>query len=137
MRLFCGSQSEYPWEDATGTGVRTNVFVRDMDLAQHDHAWQTAGSGGGWAPFGGSQLAIHTTMVSPLHMDGSARRGATTKNGKPTQRAHVPEFGGEGGRARLVVLAAEVGGFLCQLAWAKVRELPEDLQRDGRRAWLK
>ena len=45
----------------------------------------------------------------------------------------------------LVVLAAEVGGrwsdetadFLCQLAWAKVRELPEDLQRDGRRAWLR
>ena len=83
--------------------------------------------------------------------DGSARRGAATKDGEALAQARrrkertYPELAGEGGRARLVVLAAEVGGrwsdetadFLCQLAWAKVRELPEDLQRDGRRAWLR
>ena len=46
-----------------------------------------------------------------------------------------PEIAGEGGRARLVVLGAEVGGqwsqetadFLSSLAWAKVRDLPEEL----------
>ena len=52
---------------------------------------------------------------------------------------------GEGGRARLVVLGAEVGGrwseetaeFLSALAWAKVHDLPELLQQEGRRAWLR
>ena len=136
-----------------GARVRTNVFVRDMDLAQHDHAdgRRLEVVADGLPLFGGSHLAIDTTMVSLLHTDGSARRGAATKNGEALAQARkrkertYPELAGEGGRARLVVLAAEVGGrwsdetadFLCQLAWAKVRELPEDLQRDGRRAWLR
>ena len=49
------------------------------------------------------------------------------------------------GRARLVVLGAEMGGpwsqetvdFLSSLAWAKVRDLPEELQKDARRAWFR
>ena len=116
------------------------------------HGWQTAGSGGGWvALHGGAQLAIDTTMVSPLHRDGSVRRGAAAHDGAALRQARTrkertyPELAGEGGRAGLVVLAAEVGGrwseetveFLSSLAWAKVRELPEDLQRDGRRSWLR
>ena len=122
----------------SGARVRTNVFVRDMDLAWHDHA-------------DGRRLEVvadglDTTMVSPLHTDGSASRGAATKNGEALAHARrrkertYPELAGEGGRARLEVggrWSDETADFLCQLAWAKVREFPEDLQRDGRRAWLR
>ena len=102
-----------------------------------------------WPLHGGAQLAIDTTMVSPLHRDGRARRGAVAHDGAALRQARTrrtyPELAGEGGRARLVVLAAEVGGrwseetaeFLSSLSWAKVRELPEDLQRDGRKSWLR
>ena len=56
-----------------------------------------------------------------------------------------PELAGEGGRARLVVLATEVGGrwsseaaqFLSSLAWAKTRDLPEELQGDAAQAWTR
>ena len=56
-----------------------------------------------------------------------------------------PELAGHGGRARLVVLAAGVGGrwsaetaqFLSEMASAKVRDLPEALQGDAARAWHK
>ena len=75
--------------------------------------------------------------------------GTANTNGKALEMARrrkertYPELAGEGGRARLVVLGAEVGGrwstetaeFLSALAWAKVRELPEELQGDARRAW--
>ena len=98
---------------------------------------------------GGAQLTIDTTMVSPLHGDGTARRGTANTNGKALEMARrrkertYPELPGEGGRARLVVLGAQVGGrwstetaeFLSALVWAKVRELPEELQGDARRAW--
>ena len=66
--------------------------------------------------FRGAQLAIDTTMVSPLHRDGSARRRAADVDGAALEAARrrkertYPELAGDGGRARLVVLAAEVGG---------------------------
>ena len=64
----------------------------------------------------GAQPAIDTTLVSPLHSDGSARRRAADNDGAALEVARrrkertYPELAGEGGRARLVVLAAEVGG---------------------------
>ena len=90
---------------------------------------------------GGAQLAIDTTMVSPLHRNGVALRGASSRPGV----ALNPELAGDGGRARLVVLAAEVGGrwsaetaqFLSELASAKVRDLPEELQDEAALAWHK
>ena len=65
----------------------------------------------------------------PLHRDGRLRR--TARLWKRPDVARNPELAGEGGRARLVVLEAEVGGrwseetveFLSSLACAKVREL--------------
>ena len=136
-----------------GARVRTNVFVRDMDLAQHDRmdGRRLEVVADGLPLLGGAQLAIDTTMVSPLHRDGRARGGAAAHDGAALRQARTrkertyPELAGEGSRARLVVLAAEVGGrwseetaeFLSSLSWAKVRELPKDLQRDGRRSWLK
>ena len=74
-----------------GARVSTNVFVRDMDLTR-PRWWQTAS------------------------LCGRARRKAATHNGAALQCARrrktttYPELTGEGGRARLVVLAAEVGG---------------------------
>ena len=64
----------------------------------------------------GAQLATDTTLVSPLRRDGSARPRAADHNGaaldearRRKERTH-PELSGDGGRACLVVLAAEVGG---------------------------
>ena len=48
------------------------------------------GSGGRWTPlFHGAQLAIDTTMVSPVRMDGSARRQCATTNSAPMAQARV------------------------------------------------
>ena len=133
--------------------MRSNVFVRDLDLLQHDvvDSRRLEVVADGLPLHAGAQLAIDTTLVSPLHRDGRAIRGAAEKNGKALENARrrkertYPELAGEGGRARHVVLGAEVGGrwseetaeFLTALAWAKVRDLPEELQLEGRRAWLR
>ena len=85
--------------------------------------------------FGGSQLAVDTTLVCSLHSDGSPHRGAADTDGVVFPRARkrkelrYPELVGPGSRARLVVLALEVGGrwspetrtFVAQLAKAKAR----------------
>ena len=97
-----------------GARVSTNQFVRDLNLGEFNGLlgrrlevialWR------------GAQFAIDTTLVSPLHRDGTARRGAADRNGaaldaarRKKERAY-PELSGDEGRARLVVLAAEVGG---------------------------
>ena len=62
--------------------------------------------------FGGSQLATDATVVSPLHADGTHRRKADTTDGQALAEAHKhKERTCRGnGRARLVVIAVEVGG---------------------------
>ena len=82
----------------------------------------------------GAHLAVDTTLVTPLSRNGAARRRAANHDGAALDAARKrkedthPEFTGENGRTRLVVLAAEVGGvgveitqFLCVLA--KVRAM--------------
>ena len=73
---------------------------------------------------------VDSTMASPLHRDGSARRGAATNDREALTQAHrrkertYPELVGDWSKAHLVVLAAEVEGggpTLLLLAWAKVR----------------
>ena len=136
-----------------GARVRSNVFVRDLDLAEFNRfdARRLEVVADGLPLFGGAQFAIDTTMVSPLHRDGKARSGTARTDGKALDEARkrkertYPELAGEGSRARLVVLGAEVGGrwsqetvdFLSSLAWGKVRDLPEELQKDARRAWFR
>ena len=97
----------------------------------------------GLSLFHGAQLAIDTTMVSPVRMDGSARRQCATTDGAAMAQARVrkertyPELAQAHGRARLVVVACEVGGrwsdealsFLNSLANAKVRDEPEDFKK--------
>ena len=60
-----------------GARVRLNVFVRDMDLTEPNRldGRRLEVVADGLPLHGGAQLAIDTTMVSPLHRDGTARRG--------------------------------------------------------------
>ena len=119
-------------------GLTKDLFerVRDMVLAEHNRSDNRSIDvvADGLPLFGVVQLAIDTNMVSPLHRDERARRETAQQNGKALEEARrrkertYPELVGEGGRARLVVLGAEVGGrwsqetaeFLSSLAWAEV-----------------
>ena len=117
-----------------GGRVTLNVRVSDLDLpprgAQDQRRLEVVADG--LPLFHGAQLAIDTTMVSAVRGDAGPLSGwmvqlwCTRGAGK-----HVPRALGSG-RARLVVLACEVGGrwsvesvsFLSQLAKAKVRHEP-------------
>ena len=101
--------------------------------------------------FDGAQLAIDTTLVSLLKRDGTARRTAADHNGAALEDARrkkertYRESAGDRGRARLVVLAAEVGGswsdetanFLSALSKAKAETAPEAVRDEVRAAWLR
>ena len=88
-----------------GARVQTNVFVRDMDFANYENldGRRLEVVADGFPLHGGAQLAIDTTMVSPLHSNGVARRGASDRKGLGERKEMTyPELTGEGGRARLV-----------------------------------
>ena len=101
--------------------------------------------------FGGAQFAFDTTLVSALRGDGAARRHAAHRDGVALAEARTrkertyPEFGREGGRARLVVFAAEVGGrwscetltFLKLVANAKSRSAPAPMRGKARAVWFR
>ena len=131
-----------------GVRVMTNVLIRDLDLNLHDHvdAHKLEIVVDGLQLFGGTQLAIGTTLVSAVRQDGTPRPGATVRDGGEARRRKervYPELTGVGGRARLVVIAGEVGGrwssetahFLSTLAAAKARSVPQVLQVRARMAW--
>ena len=136
-----------------GARVVTNMFVRDMDLADFNALdnRRLEVVADGLTLWRGAQLAVDTTLVSPLCRDGSARRRAAHHDGAALEAARkrkedtYPELSGEGGRARLVVLAAEVGGrwssetaqFLCSLAKARAQSAPLVLQGRMESAWLR
>ena len=93
-------------------------FVKDLDLGAFNQLDERRIEVivDGLSLWHGAQLAVDTTVVSPLHGDGSARRNAATSSGVALQAARwekettYNELSGEGVRAHLVVLAAEVGG---------------------------
>ena len=101
------------------------------------------------ALFGRVQLAIDTTLVSPLHADGSARPGAAQNDGVALRvaRRHkerrYAELTGRNNGCRLVVLAGEVGGrwsdeirtFIRLLARFKARAEPPLLRKRVEQAW--
>ena len=101
-----------------GARVSVNQLVRDLDIAAPD-----AGDNrrlevvaDGLPLFHGAQLAIDTTMVSPLSRTGLPHArcadvdGAATVAARRRKERRYPELSGEEGRARLVVFACEVGG---------------------------
>ena len=89
----------------------------------------------------GEQLAVDTTLVSPLTRKGEPRPKADTRNGvalaeaRKDKERRYPELL-RGTRCRLVVTAMEVGGrwseeayhFLDTLALAKARDTPKALK---------
>ena len=126
-------------------------MLRDLDLVlpQGADGRRLEVVADGLPLFDGAQLAVDTTLVSPLHCDGSARPGAPSTDGvalsaarRRKERAY-PELVGPHRRARLVVLAGEVGGrwseetrsFISQLAKAKSRAEPFVLRRRVEQAW--
>ena len=63
--------------------MAVNVMVRDMDLAlpnAHD-ARRLEVLVDGLPVYGGAQLAIDTTLVSPIRGDGTARPGTANIDG--------------------------------------------------------
>ena len=136
-----------------GARVSSNMFVRDMDLATYNalDGRRLEIVADGLTLWRGAQLAIDTTMVSPLRRDGTARPRAANHDGavlevaRRRKEATYPELSGENGRARLVVLAAEVGGcwnsetaqFITALAKARAQEVPLVLQGRAQAAWVR
>ena len=127
------------------------MFVRDMDLgvpvAGDNRRLEVVVDG---LPLhGGVQLAVDTTLVSSVRGSGEPRQGAATTDGVALTQARrrkektYRELSGPGARARLVVLALEVGGrwsaeaksFVGQLAKARARSEPRVLQRRMEQAW--
>ena len=98
--------------------MSTNVYVRDVDLAAFNvlDGRRLEVVADGLTLFRGAQVAIDTTVVSPLHRDGTASRRAADVDGAALEAARrrkertYPGLSGDGGRARLVVLAVEVEG---------------------------
>ena len=133
--------------------VSTNLHVRDMDLPEFNNldGRRLEVVADGLTLWHGAQLAIDTTLVSPLRRDGSPRPRAADNNGAALDDARrrkertYPELSGDGGRARLVVLTDEVGGrwsvetanFLVNLAKAKALDSPFVLQGRVQQAFYK
>ena len=61
-----------------GARVSTNVMLRDLDISppQNSDGRSLEVVAEGLTSFGGCQLALDATLVSPLHGDGTHRRGA-------------------------------------------------------------
>ena len=133
-----------------GARVQTNVMVRDVNLGP-----LAPGDGrrleivaNGLPLWGGAQLAIDTTLISPIRRNGSAQPRADEENGvclaKARRRKEItyPELV-RGRRARLVVVGMEVGGrwsqeaqaFVQLLARAKARAAPPLLRAAVQRSW--
>ena len=127
-----------------GARVSTNVFVRDLDLLA-PNARRLEIVAEGLPLFGGAQLAVDTTMVSAHHCDGTARAApvvgvALTEARRRKERAY-PELVGPRSRAKLVVLAGEVGErwsaettMFLRLAAARAR-CESALLRRAEQAW--
>ena len=105
------------WPQGSGGRVRTNMFVRDMDLdVPVNDGRRLEVVVDGLPLHGGAQLAVDTTLVCALHKDGRPRRGAASHDGvalraaKRKKVATYPELVGLHSRAKLVVLGVEVGG---------------------------
>ena len=123
-----------------GGRVSVNQYVRDLDIAAPNAAdnRRLEVVADGLPLFHGAQLAIDTTMVSPLSCSGVSHArcadvdGAATMAARRRKQRRYPELAGEDGRVRLVVLACEVGGrfseecrhFLRQLSKFKARDEP-------------
>ena len=148
VEVLCGERCLQGCVAKRELGLSLNVFVRDLDLpvAQHDGR-RLEVVADGLPLFGGAQFAIDTTLVTSVRADGLPSRRCAIEDGAALVQARrrkqrcYPELSGDG-RARLVVLAADVGGrsvearaFVSQLAKAKARSAPHVLAGRVRQAY--
>ena len=133
-----------------GGRVVPQQMLRDMDvsLQRADDGRRLDVVAYGLRLFGGVPVCGDATMVSPLHCDGSVRRGADTTNGCCLRAARrrkevvYPEFVG-GDQGRLILLGCEVGGrwapealtLLRCLARARCLSAPALLRKSASYAW--
>ena len=125
-----------------GARVTCNALVRDLNVAVarfDDRRIEVIANG--LPLWNGAQLAVDTTIVSPLTANGVARslrgpaRPIALQEARRRKEATYPELVGNA-RCRLVVLGAEVGGrwsaeaaqFVRLLAHAKARAAPAVLR---------
>ena len=135
-----------------GARVSTNVMIRDLDIAgSNTDARRLEVVAEGLSIFGGVQLALDATLVSTHHGDGTPLRKSDKMDGVALQlarrrkEARYPELSGSHGRARLVVIAGEVGGrwsretqaFLQSLAHCKAQGAPRILRASAEVAWYR
>ena len=134
-----------------GGRVRTNVFLRDMNLAgiRLDDGRRIEVLTDGLPLYHGRQLAIDTTFISALCGNGNPHPLACSVDGICLQRARgrkeatYPEFHDRGARAKLVVIALEVGGrwsseamqFISGLAQARARQDPPMFRKASAFSW--
>ena len=126
-----------------GARVTTNTLLTNLNIEHStrpdDRRIEVIANG--LTLWGGTQLAIDTTLVSPLTRDGQPRRragrftGAALQDARRRKERTYPELIG-GRRCRLVVLGIETGGrwseeasmFVKLLAQAKAPQAPPLLQ---------
>ena len=136
----CGRQHDTPatfagrgsGEKATLAGARvsTNNPVRDLDLVAHNNldGRRFEVIVDGLTLWLGAQLAIDTTLVSPLRRDGSARTRAADRDGAVLVEAcrrkerTCPELSGEGGWAHRKWVAGGVAKL--QSSWPLWQSCP-------------
>ena len=127
-----------------GAQVSLNAMLRDLDIVPlRTDGRRLEVVAEGLTLFGGCQLALDATVVSPLHGDATHRRRADVEDGVALREARrrkertYPELCQGNGRARLVVIAGEVGGrwsdetktFLWSLACAKADVSATDVRQ--------
>ena len=127
-----------------GGRVSTNVIVRNMDVPSVavGDAKRFEILVDGLSMFNGSQLAVDTTLVSPLRRDGTARPSAATKDGaafrfarKDKERTY-PELTG---KLREITKSAADGQQRLNnlaLAHARAQSVTKFCRAKAARAWL-
>jgi hypothetical protein len=133
-----------------GARVAQNVFLRDMnvDVPVSDNR-QIEVVANGLPLWGGAQVAVETTLVSPVLGDGAPHPGADQRAGIPCESAIRDKRERNyrelirARRCRLQVPALEVGGrwdesalqFLRRLARARARNAPKWLRSSTAQAF--
>ena len=126
-----------------GARVTTHTRLADLNVqhVQHIDDRRIEVIANGLALWGGAQLAVDTTLVSPLTRAGEPRRragrfaGAALTDARKAKARAYPELL-RNSRCRLVVLGIEVGGrwseeatsFITSLARTKTRDTPAPLR---------
>ena len=133
-----------------GASVCTNVLLNDLNTqSTRTDERRIEVIANGLPLWNGAQLAIDTTLVSPLTSQAQPRRHQRTTSGAALRIARrakertYPEIVG-GGRARLVVVALETAGKWSQEAATLLRlmarnntqSFPVLLRQAARHAWI-